>query len=334
MIIVCIVFLRALFDSLLQGKGLRSKELELALLLCFQRVGNLVLTAETDVKNIKVNVQEREKGSIKKERDIKIKGASFVNCTDDNIGIADADDLQDPTYSPTTSSQAFDDVAYPCEKCGKHFKNQRSMEAHSKKHLKLEENKDEIFECSLCSKIVSNKYILATHVKSHINGPGKIERALCNVCSKSFANKYVLKAHIQTHSKDPMVTDILSCNVCLKSFSNKYVLKFHKKSHDTDVKEKTTALCNLCSKMMTKKTLKKHMKNIHGEKKIAKCSNCGMSSRMSCIGNHERMCKLSDEERLARKLKCDDCGKALSSRDKLRRHMQHIHNGEHRSQKQ
>ena len=326
MIIVCIVFLRALFDSLLQGKGLRSKELELALLLCFQGVADLTLTAETDVKNIKANVQEREKGSIKKERDIKIKGASFVNCADDNIGIEDADDRKDPTYSPTTSSQAFDDVAYPCEKCGKHFKNQRSVEAHSRKHLKLEENKDEIFECSTCLKIVSNKYILATHMKFHINGPGTIERALCNVCSKSFANKYVLKAHIQTHSKDPMVTDILSCNVCLKSFHNKYLLKYHKKSHNEDAKERETALCNLCSKLMAKAALKKHMMHIHGENKSAECSNCGKNIRISCIKSHERRCKRSDEEKKARQVKCGQCGNALSGKSTLRKHIRNMHN--------
>ena len=83
--------------------------------------------------------------------------------------------------------------------------------------------------------------------------------------------------------------------------------------------------------MTTKTKLRKHMKNIHGEKKIVECSYCGMSARMSSIKEHERRCKQSVEEREARKFKCGECGKALSSRDKLRRHMQNIHNGEHRS---
>ena len=165
-------------------------------------------------------------------------------------------------------------------------------------------------------------------MKSHDDDPKTIDRAPCNVCLKSFANKYILKSHIQTHSEDSEETktiEVLSCNVCLKSFSNKYLLKYHKNSHDTDAKEKATAVCDLCSKLVSKVTLKKHIKNIHGENKFVKCSNCGMNSRISCVKNHERMCKRTDEERLARKLKCNECGKALSSRDKLRRHIRNIH---------
>ena len=134
---------------------------------------------------------------------------------------------------------------------------------------------------------------------------------------------------METHSEDSeetKTTEVLSCNVCLKSFSNKYVLKYHKNSHDADAKEKETTVCNVCAKLVLKMTLKKHMKNIHGENKFVKCSNCGMNSRISCIKNHERMCKLTDEERVARKFKCDECGKALSSRDKLRKHTRNIHN--------
>ena len=289
-----------MFVSLLQGSGLKTNELELALFLRFQGVAVLrqqSLAAETAEIDVKRNVQDKAKERIKQEGNIQIKGISYVNY-DDNIGIED-DVRQDPTYLPTTDSETLAAI-YSCEQCGKHFKSQKRVEAHSKKHLKMED-------------------------KYHKDNSEPVDRALCNICSKSFANKYILKSHMQTHSEDTETVELASCNICKKSFRNKYNLKYHKKSHDADAEEKATALCNICSKIMTKKTLKKHMKNIHGEKKIAKCSNCGMSFRMSCIGNHERMCKLSDEEREARKFKCDDCGKALSSREKLRRHRRNIH---------
>ena len=310
-------FFRGLLDSLLHGKGLKSEELKLALLLRFQGVTQLVLTKEARVK---ADNQEKEK--IKKESDIQIKDSSFVSFYDDNITFAD--DQQDPTYSPSTSSQALD-AAFPCEKCGKQFKNQRSVEAHSKKHLKVEESKDQTFECTTCSKVFSNKYILATHIKSHNIGPETIERALCNVCSKSFANKYILKAHMQTHSEKTEATEVLSCDVCLKYFQNKYILKYHKKSHDADAKEKGTALCNFCSKLMAKSTLKIHMRHMHGEKKFSKCSNCLNNFRMYSIKSHERRCKRSDEERMARKVKCGQCGKALSGKANFRKHIINIY---------
>ena len=122
-----------MFVSLLQGNSLKSKGLELALLLRFQ----LTLTAETPKIDVKTDIQEPEKESIKAERDIQIKGATFVS-NGYNVAIED-DEEQDPTYSPAIPLPALA-AAYPCEKCGKYFKTQRSMEKHSKKHLTKEEN--------------------------------------------------------------------------------------------------------------------------------------------------------------------------------------------------
>ena len=291
----------------LQRKSLRTEELDLAFFLRFQGVSPHLFWPPHAIQiDVKADVENKDQERSDREMDNQIQGSSFVNFND-NIRIRDAEDLQDPTFSPT--------------------------EENSKKHFKTEENIDKTFECTTCLKILPTKHILSSHMKSHSGNPEMIHRALCNICSKTFANKYILKSHIQTHSDDSEdLEPVLSCNVCQKSFLNKYNLKYHKKIHDVDAKEKATALCNLCSKIMIKRTLKKHMKNIHGEKKMANCSNCGMSSKISCIKNHERMCRLSDEERVARKFKCDECGKTLSGRDKLRRHMRNIHHVEQASQ--
>ena len=172
-------------------------------------------------------------------------------------------------------------------------------------------------------------------MKSHNDNSEKIDRSLCNICSNTFANKYILKSHMKTHSEDSKEIErfeVLSCNVCERSFSNKYSLKYHKRSHEEDAKDKTTTTCDVCAKLVSKVTLKKHMRNIPGENKFVTCSNCGKSSRISCIKNHERMCKRTTEERIARRLKCDECGKGLSSRDKLRKHIRKIHHIEEISQ--
>ena len=307
-----------MFDSLLQGNCFKSKGLELALLLHFQGVSDLSLTAETPKIDVKADIQEKEKDNIKEERNIPMKGTRLEVNNEEKMAIKD-DEQQDPTYSPTTASCATA-ALYPCEKCGKYFKNQRSVEVHSKKHLKKE---DQTFDCTICSKIVSSKYILATHMKSHNDNAS--DRALCNICSKSFANKYILKTHIiQEHSEESETTQPLSCNVCLKSCRNKYIFKQHMKIHDAN--EKRTAMCNICSKLVTKEILKRHMKNMHGENKHVSCSNCGLNYRISSIVKHQRLCKYTDEEREARKAakarKCDRCGKVLCNIFKLRKHME------------
>ena len=324
-----------MFDSLLQGNVWKSKGLELAFLLHFQDMSHLSLAEETSKVDLETDFQETEKEkNIKAERGFQIRGVSFVNNDnnttiegDDNMTIKDDnnttikddnnttiedEDQQDPTYSPNTLA-----AIYPCEKCGKHFKNPRGVEAHLKKHLKTEDDQQQTFECTICSKTVSSKYILATHMKSHNND----DRELCNICSKSFANKYILKYHIQAHSEEKKTTQHnLPCSVCLKSFSNKYLLKQHKKTHDADV------LCNICSKLVANGFLQIHMKNMHGENIHIPCSNCGLNYKISGILKHQKLCKSTEEERKARKAamtkNCERCGKVLCNTFKLRKHME------------
>ena len=309
-----------MFDSLLQSNPWKSNGLALASLLCFQDlpVADLSEQPEHDFDagrfqaakppkmGFETDVHKTEKEGIKLERGFQIKSVDFVK-NEDKMTIGDDDQQKDPTYSPNTPVHA---ALYPCEKCGKHFKTQASVETHSKKHLKMEDNQCETYKCTICSKTVSSKYILATHMKSHNND----DRCLCNICSKSFANKYILKSHMQAHSEVN-----LPCDVCLKSFSNKYHLKNHKKIHEANV------LCNICSKLVSNIALKSHMKNMHGESKHVPCSNCGSNYRMSTVQRHQRLCKSTDEERKARKAaiakNCERCGKVLSNSSKLKKHM-------------
>ena len=59
---------------------------------------------------------------------------------------------------------------------------------------------------------------------------------------------------------------------------------------------------------------------------IGICSICGMNCRLLTI-KKPQMCKMIDE-RAARKYRCDECGKAFSHKDKVRRNVKNIHNGE------
>ena len=86
--------------------------------------------------------------------------------------------------------------------------------------------------------------------------------------------------------------------------------------------------CSICSKWLASRDrLKKHINSVHENKKLP-CSNCGTSLKVSCIGRHERTCKLSEEEKAAIKVECDQCGKILANKRKLNRHIRFIHNKE------
>ena len=323
-----------MFATLLQGGRLNFNEMELATLLLFQGLAGEEMLARDAIAELpaqivlkKDNHLEMKKENIKRELENKETGAvkhdykNFEN--DDRLDRAMDDDHQDPNYSPSDDLKA----QYPCEQCGKCFKNKKRVEAHSKKHSETEDGvRDKTIECPSCSKTFSNKYVLKTHMKSHTSNPGSGDRALCNICSKTFANKYILKTHIGSHSIDTEAEgENLSCPVCQKTFSNKYNLKYHIRTHDEHGKENETTLCNVCSKILKRTVLKKHMRNMHGETKTAECRYCGLHTRMSSINAHENRCKRSDEEKLLRKVKCGQCDKALSSRNKLRRHMKNIH---------
>ena len=141
-------------------------------------------------------------------------------------------------------------------------------------------------------------------------------------CKKSFTSKQKVKT--PTHDEERKSSEELSCIVCQKSFCNKYILKYHMNSHNG----KQDQMCYLCSTMFaTKSTLKKHMLNIHNDP-TASCSSCGLKCKPSSLNRHEKLCKLSDEEREARKVNCNQCGKSLSNREKLKIHIREKHNHE------
>ena len=274
---------------------------------------------------LKKDDQEKEKENIKQELKTQLVSFRAVSVKYDPVEKQNNDnDHLDPDYSPPNDLKA----RYPCEQCGKCFKSPKWVENHSKSHLKTEEEiKDQTIECPSCSKIFSNKYVLKTRMKAHTSNPASSDRALCNVCSKTFANKYILKTHIESHSKETeeFQGENHFCHVCQKTFSNKYNLKYHIRTHDEDGPENETTLCNICSKTLVKRFLKRHMRNMHGETKTVKCTNCGMNARVSSIKRHERRCRQSDEEKMLSKVKCGECGKGLSCRNKLRKHMKNIH---------
>ena len=295
-----------------------SKEVDLASTLGFLGVSSLKI-AEDISKNVPADrdvAKEQEKLKIERE-DVREEKLVEISETNGNK----------PTNVPTTIYHSqYDAIIYPCEMCGNHFKSKKKVEQHLRSCEEKESNSQ---ECPTCSKSLANKAALAGHMRSHEGTPESrvpADRVLCNVCSKTYLNKHILKAHMLTHDEDQKTSEELSCILCPKSFRNKYILKYHMNSHNRDHGQ----MCNLCSKMFAMKSvLRRHMLNMHSENTHpAPCSNCGLKCKLSSLARHEKVCKLSDEEKEERKVECPDCGKKLSTRGKLRTHIRVKHNGE------
>ena len=193
------------------------------------------------------------------------------------------------------------------------------------------------FKCKICKNEFLSKKLLKEHkqIDHKLYIRIKSERVLCNFCSKTFSSKHILKSHIsRVHDpdSDDKISEKALCNVCSKTFSNIYVLKTHIRTHEPNFK-KDRSMCSECSRTFsTKAVLRKHILNEHSENKYTPCHMCGHDFTVFSIKKHLVLCNLSESERHERrekrKIKCNDCGKVLADKVKLRRHTRFIHNNE------
>ena len=204
------------------------------------------------------------------------------------------------TVQPTQENES---LVGPCDTCGKCFRDNETL----KVHLKIHADEKDPHKCNFCSKKFTNKYTLARHVTVHdpnVAFNDALEKALCSQCPKICLNKYKLNEHLKTHAPG-------------------WVRK------SEPAREKVKSLCNICSKWLASRhQMRAHTRLLHGENKHLSCSNCGKNFKVSCIGRHEKLCKLSEEEKAAIKVECDQCGKKLANKGKLSRHIRFVHNHE------
>ena len=261
-----------------------TKEVELATFLGFQGVPNLQIAEDVSGTFLPIDQEVTAKEKEKVRVQIEVEGQERFFCSDES----NEEKLKQEYYSEDDRNPE------PFEKCGKYVTSKQKVKTPSEEERQRQ-------DCPTCSKVLANRSALACHMRSHEgNSESKAPLDLehCNVCSKTYLTKQILKAHLLTHDEERKSSEELSCIVCQKSFCNKYILKYHMNSHNG----KQDQMCYLCSTMFaTKSTLKKHMLNIHNDP-TASCSSCGLKCKPSSLNRHEKLCKLSDEEREARKV--------------------------------
>ena len=198
-------------------------------------------------------------------------------------------------------------IEFSCGKCGKTFLNNYYLKQHQAIHK-------ESFQCGICNKYMKSQDDLLAHARicemvQKIRADGQVK---CDLCEEFFKKPKDLRLHYQIH------THPYSCMKCNKRFVKESGLLVH------NCKSDNTFECKKCYKEFTSsRFLNRHMEIDHG-KELFKCKDCnkGFSRRLK-FQNH--ICKLDDgtfgNKGVKDKLMCPTCGKTLSSRSNLNKHM-------------
>ena len=184
-----------------------------------------------------------------------------------------------------------------------------------------------------------------TNVEEHAK---EIEPLRCEVCDKSLSSKKKLKRHIEKmHEKpssashyectdDPMCetnieehakeTKSLKCEVCGKSFSSKKKLK----RHTDKVHEKSSSTSHIKSfKYNNDRTCETNVEEHSKEIESLRCKVCGkgFSSKKKLKKHIDKVHNKSSLTSHLKSLKCNVCDKCFSQKHNLKRHQDTVHKG-------
>ncbi|XP_046803906.1 zinc finger protein 675-like [Lucilia cuprina] len=219
-------------------------------------------------------------------------------------GIIKPNEEQDPAKK---NNEYTDDIAVPCDKCNKIFKNSKLLAVHQRISHIPEEKK---CTCKLCG----NKFTRYCNMYKHMrtfHGPETV-----TLISKRPEEDYIYK-----------------CDKCHKKYSRKKSLIYHTKlKHSLNkVEEKTESntnnnkslksmdkgsLCPICGSSFTSKTqLTVHLRRHTGERPF-KCDLCERAFLLvTQLNSHKRL------HTGEKPYKCQVCEKTFRVSDDLRQHM-------------
>jgi KRAB domain-containing zinc finger protein len=219
-----------------------------------------------------------------------------------------------------------------CRLCDKTFITKDDFLEHIKGHdVNCHKSDAVCFYCGLC---LSQKSELNTHISLvHENG-----RLHCVECNEVFQCKGLFNEHMRGHkdlkeSKSiSLGTEYVDINIAKSSDSDECTdkSKERKKSKhlavDSSKKEFT---CDVCGKILTRNfDLKRHME-VHEPHRLYACSECSKSFKSKgSLREHNKnhiSTSISSEEAQKVGCKCKYCGRLLSRKYDLKRHMKIVH---------
>lgn len=290
------------------------------------------LKEEFKVENEKCNIKEYEKASPKTRTNLSLmcticvidfpslkdmwqhddenhkKNGQFV-CTIENCGKKNIA-LRNKSTLRLHHSRTHVTGTFICDECGESFQNQYKLKYHvDSKHRKG------IFKCDLCQEIFDNIISLKSHRSKH--NPNT--RHTCELCGKVKTNKEDLERHLAVVHKVDLGEFI--CNECGKTYASKATLK----THIINVHKEKEFQCDQCDfRAYDLKHLKRHaFVHTGDEAKIVNCPRCEAKFKLQ----EQLVCHIRKVHEKVRNNKCEICGKAFFSKNKLGDHIK-THTGQ------
>ncbi|XP_054901488.1 zinc finger and SCAN domain-containing protein 2-like [Poeciliopsis prolifica] len=241
-----------------------------------------------------------------------------------------ADDIQMDLPLVPSSTVDAGTQSFRCGFCEKTFPFRCRLIRHVGTHMRKCK-----FRCGVVKNSFSQNSRLIRHKKTNDSGGkplgpqvgssacAQTERLLCKTCGNHFSNAYILKRHTRVHTGEKP----FACGTCGKSFGRKDHLLYHTRSHTAKPREpvppadkpkavnavKKLYSCQTCGKRFTRHRYFLHHSKSHSP---LVCKTCGRQFRqLSGLKRHE------STHSAPRRFPCSICGKSLSRRDHLVRHM-------------
>lgn len=192
-------------------------------------------------------------------------------------------------------------------------------------------NKD-CWKCMACGRIFNNFLHLYGHMNSHY------QHYVCDICGKGFMTAYRLRKHLLTHEFGSF-----SCDICGQKFTSRAGREYHKNNVHSKLPRYECPKCNMRFKYFYERM--QHLNAEHHEKEVSySCTRCELTFKTSSKrAAHMRSVHLPPQQRCSRsqctkkyksncayktpatsqieEFNCEVCGKMLSSKSSLQRHL-------------